>query len=205
MLLIRFGIAVLLLFLLTPVQAGERTVLVLGDSLSAAYGMDREQGWVALLDERLRQEGFDWRAANASTSGDTTRNGLSRLPRALEQHEPAIVVIALGGNDGLRGVGPGEIENNLQRMVDTAQESSARVLIAGVRIPPNYGRAYTERFANAFANVATENDLPLVARILDGIAEDSSLMQDDGIHPRAEAQEQILDNIWSELRPMLED
>ena len=205
MLLIRFGIAVLLLFLLTPVQAGERTVLVLGDSLSAAYGMDREQGWVALLDERLRQEGFDWRAANASTSGDTTRNGLSRLPRALDQHEPAIVVIALGGNDGLRGVGPGEIENNLQRMVDTAQESSARVLIAGVRIPPNYGRAYTERFANAFANVATENDLPLVARILDGIAEDSSLMQDDGIHPRAEAQEQILDNIWSELRPMLED
>ncbi len=205
MLLIRFGIAVLLLFLLTPVQAGERTVLVLGDSLSAAYGMDREQGWVALLDERLRQEGFDWRAANASTSGDTTRNGLSRLARALEQHEPAIVVIALGGNDGLRGVGPGEIENNLQRMVDTAQESSARVLIAGVRIPPNYGRAYTERFANAFANVATENDLPLVARILDGIAEDSSLMQDDGIHPRAEAQEQILDNIWSELRPMLED
>ena len=195
----------LLLLLLTPVQAGERTVLVLGDSLSAAYGMDREQGWVALLDERLRQEGFDWRAANASTSGDTTRSGLSRLPRALDQHEPAIVVIALGGNDGLRGVGPGEIENNLQRMVDTAQESSARVLIAGVRIPPNYGRAYTERFANAFANVATENDLPLVPRILDGVAEESSLMQDDGIHPRAEAQEQILDNIWSELRPMLED
>lgn len=195
----------LLLFLLTPVQAGERTVLVLGDSLSAAYGMDREQGWVALLDERLRQEGFDWRAANASTSGDTTRSGLSRLPRALDQHEPAIVVIALGGNDGLRGVGPGEIENNLQRMVDTAQESSARVLIAGVRIPPNYGRAYTERFANAFANVATENDLPLVPRILDGVAEESSLMQDDGVHPRAEAQEQILDNIWSELRPMLED
>ena len=186
-------------------QAGERTVLVLGDSLSAAYGMDREQGWVALLDERLRQEGPDWRAANASTSGDTTRGGLSRLPRALEQHEPAIVIIALGGNDGLRGVGPGEIENNLQRMVDTARESNARVLIAGVRIPPNYGRAYTERFANTFANVATENDLPLVPRTLDGVAEDSSLMQDDGIHPRAEAQEQILDNIWSELRPMLED
>ena len=204
-LLIRFGVAILLLFLLAPVQAGERTVLVLGDSLSAAYGMDREQGWVALLDKRLRQDGLDWRAANASTSGDTTRGGLSRLPRALEQHEPAIVIIALGGNDGLRGVGPGEIVKNLQRMVDTARESNARVLIAGVRIPPNYGRAYTERFANTFANVATENDLPLVPRILDGVAEDSSLMQDDGIHPRAEAQEQILDNIWSELRPMLED
>lgn len=186
-------------------QAGERTILVLGDSLSAAYGMDRDQGWVALLDQRMRQEGYDWRAANASTSGDTTRNGLSRLPRALEQHEPAIVVIALGGNDGLRGVSPGEIENNLQRMVDTARESSARVLIAGVRIPPNYGRAYTDRFANTFANVATENDLPLVPRILDGVAEDSSLMQDDGIHPGVEAQERILDNIWSELRPMLEE
>ncbi len=195
----------MLLLLLAPVQAGERTVLVLGDSLSAAYGMDREQGWVALLDDRLQQEGLDWRAANASTSGDTTRNGLNRLSRALERYEPAIVIIALGGNDGLRGVSPGEIENNLQRMVDAARDSDARVLIAGVRIPPNYGRAYTERFANAFANVATENDLPLVARILDGIAEDSSLMQDDGIHPGVEAQERILDNIWSELRPMLED
>lgn len=186
-------------------MAGERTVLVLGDSLSAAYGMDREQGWVALLDRRLADEELPWRAANASTSGDTTRNGLSRLPGALERHEPAIVVVALGGNDGLRGVSPGEIERNLGRIVDKAREADARVLIAGVRIPPNYGQTYTERFAQAFDNIATEYELPLVPRILDGVAENPELMQDDGIHPTAEAQSVILDNIWSELRPMLDE
>ncbi|SEP16343.1 acyl-CoA thioesterase-1 [Aquisalimonas asiatica] len=186
-----------------PGLAGERTVLVLGDSLSAAYGMDRDQGWVALLDQRLAEEDLPWRAANASTSGDTTRNGLSRLPQALERHEPDIVVVALGGNDGLRGVSPGEIERNLGRIVETARDAGARVLIAGVRIPPNYGQAYTERFTQSFANVATEYDLALVPRILDGVAEDPGLMQSDGIHPTADAQPLILDTIWPELRPML--
>ncbi|WP_245754072.1 arylesterase [Aquisalimonas asiatica] len=195
--------AVLLLGLAGPGLAGERTVLVLGDSLSAAYGMDRDQGWVALLDQRLAEEDLPWRAANASTSGDTTRNGLSRLPQALERHEPDIVVVALGGNDGLRGVSPGEIERNLGRIVETARDAGARVLIAGVRIPPNYGQAYTERFTQSFANVATEYDLALVPRILDGVAEDPGLMQSDGIHPTADAQPLILDTIWPELRPML--
>ncbi|MFV8836554.1 arylesterase [Aquisalimonas sp.] len=195
--------AFLLLGLAGGVAAGDRTILVLGDSLSAAYGMDRDQGWVALLEQRLADEELPWRTANASTGGDTTRNGLSRLPQALERHEPAIVVVALGGNDGLRGVSPGEIERNLERIVETARDAGARVLIAGVRIPPNYGQAYTERFAQAFANVATEYDLALVPRILDGVAEDPGLMQSDGIHPAADAQPRILDNIWSELRPML--
>lgn len=204
-LLLRLTVAAILLLAMAagPAVAGERTILVLGDSLSAAYGMDRDRGWVALLEQRLADEGLPWRAANASTSGDTTRGGLSRLPQALERHEPEIVVIALGGNDGLRGVSPGEIERNLGRIVETARDAGARVLVAGVRIPPNYGQAYTDRFARTFDNVATEYELALVPRILDGVAENPALMQSDGIHPAADAQPLILDNIWSELRPML--
>lgn len=202
-LLLRLAVAALLLLVLAPAAAADRTIVVLGDSLSAAYGMDRDQGWVALLNERLRANDLPWEAVNASTSGDTTRTALSRLDSALEQHAPGIVIVALGGNDGLRGISPGEIERNLGRIVTTVREHGARVLLAGVRIPPNYGRAYTERFTEAFTNVATEYDVPLVPRILADVAGRSELMQDDGIHPRAEAQPRILDNIWSKLRPML--
>lgn len=204
-LLLRLAVAALLLFVLAPAAAADRTIVVLGDSLSAAYGMDRDQGWVALLNERLRANDLSWAAVNASTSGDTTRTGLSRLDSALEQHAPRIVIVALGGNDGLRGISPAEIERNLGRIVATVRDHGARVLLAGVRIPPNYGRAYTQRFTATFTNVATEYDVPLVPRILDGVAERSELMQEDGIHPRAEAQPHILDNIWPKLRPMLEE
>ena len=201
----RIALAAIVLLVFSTAAAGERTVLVLGDSLSAAYGMDRDQGWVAQLDRRLADKDLPWEATNASVSGDTTRNGLSRLPRALERHEPAIVVIALGGNDGLRGVNPDEMRRNLERMVEIARDADARVLIAGVRIPPNYGQAYTERFAQVFDNLATEKNLVLVPMILDGVDDNRDLMQDDGIHPTAEAQERILDNVWSKLRPMLEE
>ncbi|WP_290651335.1 arylesterase [Aquisalimonas sp.] len=205
-LMLRVAVAAMLLFVLSaPAHAEERTIVVLGDSLSAAYGMDREQGWVAHLERRLADEQLPWRVANASVSGDTLRSGLNRLPRVLERHEPAIVIVALGGNDGLRGVSPGEIENNLTGIVEKARAAGAEVLIAGVRIPPNYGQAYTQRFAATFTDVAEEHDLRLVPRILDGVAENRDLMQDDGIHPRAEAQARILDNIWSELRPILEE
>lgn len=204
--MLRVAVAAMLLFVLSaPARAEERTIVVLGDSLSAAYGMDREQGWVAHLERRLADEQLPWRVANASVSGDTLRSGLNRLPRLLERHEPAIVIVALGGNDGLRGVSPGEIENNLTNIVEKARAAGAEVLIAGVRIPPNYGQAYTQRFAATFTNVAEEHNLRLAPRILDGVAENRNLMQDDGIHPRAEAQSRILDNIWSELRPMLEE
>ncbi len=204
--MLRVAVAAMLLFVLSaPAHAEERTIVVLGDSLSAAYGMDREQGWVAHLERRLADEQLPWRVANASVSGDTLRSGLNRLPRVLERHEPAIVIVALGGNDGLRGVSPGEIENNLTGIVEKARAAGAEVLIAGVRIPPNYGQAYTQRFAATFTDVAEEHDLRLVPRILDGVAENRDLMQDDGIHPRAEAQARILDNIWSELRPILEE
>ncbi|MFO7858682.1 MAG: arylesterase [Ectothiorhodospiraceae bacterium] len=197
---------VLLLFLATgPGLAGERTVLVLGDSLSAAYGMDRDEGWVARLDERLQQQEPAWRAVNASTSGDTTGSGLSRLPGALERHDPAIVIIALGGNDGLRGTSPATIQRNLNQMVTAVREHGARVLLAGVRIPPNYGSSYIRLFRQVYTDVAAERDVALVPRLLDDVADDDSLMKDDGIHPRATAQPVILDNVWSELRPMLQE
>lgn len=199
----QFVLVLLLTLAAGPGQAGERTVLVLGDSLSAAYGMDRDEGWVALLDERLQRRDPPWRAVNASTSGDTTGSGLSRLPDALERHNPAIVIIALGGNDGLRGTSPATIERNLTRMVAAAREHGAGVLLAGVRIPPNYGSAYIRLFRQVYTDVAAEQDVPLVPRLLAGVAEDDSLMKDDGIHPRAAAQSAIMDNVWSELRPML--
>jgi len=195
--------AIVLLLSMPALQAGDRVVLVMGDSLSAAYNMDRQESWVSLLEQRLQDTHPGWRVVNASISGDTSRGGLSRLPRALDEHGPDLVVIALGGNDGLRGVNPSETERNLTRMVELAQKHNADVLLAGVRIPPNYGQAYSERFEKTFRNVAGGTSAELVPRILDGVDEDPSLMMDDGIHPSVEAQPIILDTIWTHLRHML--
>ncbi len=198
--------ALLLVTLLSPAAfAEQRLILVVGDSLSAAYNMYTENGWVHLLDDRLSNTTPDWRAHNASTSGETTRGGLSRLPRALEEHEPALVIIALGGNDGLRGLPPAEIERNLQAMVEAAQAAGAEVLLAGVRIPPNYGATYLERFEQAFANVADNTDSRLLPGILTGIDERPELFMNDRIHPTEEAQPMILENVWGKLEPMLEN
>ena len=189
----------------SPVAGGEpRTLVVLGDSLSAAYGFDREAGWVALLADRIEEQEFPWRVVNSSVSGDRTHEGLRRLPRVLERHEPALVLIALGGNDGLRGRNPTEIKGNLERLVAKARDAGACVVLAGVRIPPNYGRTYTERFEAAYRDVAQTHDVPLIPKLLADVAERREMMQEDGIHPTAEAQGQILDNVWAVLADALQ-
>ena len=183
--------------------AGAPTILILGDSISAAYGIDTSQGWVALLQQRLRQEHFDYRVVNASVSGDTTRTGLNRLDAALQQYRPAVVIVALGGNDGLRGLPFSEIETSLSRIIELSQQQGAKVLLAGVRLPPNYGAFYNTRFAALFRQLADTRQVALVPRLLDGIDEHAELMQSDGIHPTAAAQARILDNVWPHLLPLL--
>jgi acyl-CoA thioesterase-1 len=164
------------------------TVLVLGDSISAAYGMSLEQGWVALLENRLRRDWTNAEVVNASISGDTSDGGLRRLPSLLEKHSPALVVIELGGNDGLRGYPTSRLEDNLSQMAALARSSGAQVVILPMEIPPNYGPRYTRAFRQAFENAAAENNATLGPFILEGIATEPSLMQPDGIHPTAAAQ-----------------
>lgn len=180
-------------------------VLVLGDSLSAGYGIDTERGWVARLAERIEREGLPHRVVNAAVSGETTAGGLTRLPALLDRHRPAVLVIQLGANDGLRGWDFSVIHDNLTRLVTQGREAGARVLLIGVRLPPNYGASYTDGFQAVFMRVAAEQGVPLVPALLKDVAEDWSLMQSDGLHPTAEAQERILDNVWPTLKPLLSD
>ena len=186
----------------TP-RAGAGTVLVLGDSLSAAFGIERQAGWVSLLEDHLLQHSPSWQVVNASISGETTGGGLARLPQLLEQHHPAVVVIELGGNDGLRGFPIGTIRDNLDRMVSLSTEAGAEVLLVGMRIPPNYGSRYTTQFHDSFHEVAQQHDVPLLPFLLDGVATRAELMQQDGIHPRAEAQPLILQNVLPHLKRLL--
>jgi acyl-CoA thioesterase-1 len=179
------------------------SILVLGDSLSAAYGIRLEQGWVALLGARLKQEGYGHRVVNASSSGETTGGALARLPRALERHRPAVVVIELGGNDGLRGLPVAEVRDNLDQLIRLSRASGAEVLLVGMRIPPNYGPTYTREFQALFGELAKKHRLPLVPFFLEGIALDDSLMQEDGIHPNAAAQPRLLAQVWPRLEPLL--
>ncbi len=179
-------------------------LLVLGDSLSAAYGIAEAEGWVALLQERLQAEGHRFRVVNASISGETTRGGLTRLPRALELHHPRIVIVELGANDGLRGIGLAEMKRNLLEITQLSQRSGARVLLVGMHLPPNYGPAYTERFHSTFSEVADQTSTRLVPFLLDGVGTERSLMQADGLHPTAAAQPSLLNNVWAELAPLLD-
>jgi acyl-CoA thioesterase I len=185
--------------------AGTRgpSILVLGDSISAGYGIRMEEGWVALLQARLRKEGYGYRVVNASVSGETTTGGLTRLPRALRLNAPRIVILELGGNDGLRGLPLAETRSNLARMVELSSAAGARVLLLGMKIPPNYGPRYAQGFEQLFADIARERKLPLVPFFLDKVALEPGLMQDDGLHPTARAQPLMLDTVWPELRPML--
>ncbi|MEZ5457965.1 MAG: arylesterase [Steroidobacteraceae bacterium] len=183
--------------------AGARTILVLGDSVSAGYGIKVEEGWVALLQQRLRQQGYGYRVINASVSGETTTGGLTRLPRALERHKPAIVVLELGGNDGLRGLPLATTRANLVRMIQLSQQAGARVVLVGMKIPPNYGPRYTRGFEQIFSDLAREYRLPLVPFLLDKVALTDGLMQDDGLHPTARGQPVMLDNVWPTLRGVL--
>lgn len=182
----------------------ERTLLVFGDSLSAAYGLQTDQGWAALLQSRLRSEGYGYAVVNASVSGETTAGGRSRLPRALEQHRPELVVLELGANDGLRGLPLKDAKANLQAMILAAQRAGAKVLLVGILIPPNYGPKYTDGFAQMYKDLATDLKLPFVPFLLDGVALNPQLMQEDGYHPKAEGEPRVLENVWQHLRPMLE-
>lgn len=186
-----------------PLVAGARTILVLGDSLSAAYNIDVASGWVARLQQRLDYQQLPYHVVNASISGDTTAGALARLPKLLTEHRPDVVLVELGGNDGLRGLSPEQMKRNLMAIVARAQKAGAKVLVLGVKLPPNYGTRYTERFHRVFAEVANAKKAALVPFVLEGIATDSALMQTDGIHPNAAAQPRILENVWKRLRPML--
>ena len=178
-------------------------ILVLGDSLSGAFGLNSDEGWVALLQQKITSTKYDYRVINASVSGDTTRTGLSRIQSALQTHSPSIVIIALGGNDGLRGLPFNEIENSLTNIVQHCKARGAQILLVGVRLPPNYGPAYNQKFAELYLRLADSFQIPLVAKMLDKVAENRELMQVDGMHPRAEAQPQIMENIWAGLKPLL--
>jgi acyl-CoA thioesterase-1 len=173
-----------------------KTVLVVGDSLSAEYGLVRGSGWVALLEKKLKSEKIDAAIVNASISGETTSGGLTRLPALLAQHKPEMVVIELGANDGLRGLPVASAEANLRSMVTLAQKNRARVLLVGMRLPPNYGRAYTDKFSGMFKQVATELKAPLVPFMLEGVAQEPYMFQPDRLHPLATAHPIILANIW---------
>lgn len=181
-------------------------ILIVGDSLSAEYGLARGSGWVNLLVQRLAREKLPWRVVNASISGETTSGGRSRLPALLREHRPGVVVIELGGNDALRGLPLSMTQANLTAMTQAAKAAGARVLIAGMQVPPNYGRQYGEDFARLFATVARAEGAALVPFFLAGVAdvpEADRLFQPDRIHPTAEAQPRMLDNVWPALRPLL--
>ncbi len=189
---------ILLLSAVTLPAIAENTILVIGDSLSAAYGMRSEQGWVALLASRLQENHYHYQLINDSISGDTTSNGLARLPAALEKHHPVITIIALGGNDGLRGIPLMAIEKNLGKMIDAALNAGSKVLLLSVRLPPNYGPAYTDGFQKIFTDLAAKDDVKTVM-MLSNVDENKKFFQADGIHPTADAQPLVLDNI----RPVL--
>ena len=188
--------------------AEKDTILVLGDSLSAAYGLRPEQGWVALLQKRLETQGYGYSVTNASVSGETSSGGLQRLPRALSLHKPAIVILELGANDGLRGLPVAATRRNLTQMIELANSAGAKVLLVGIRMPPNYGPRFVEQFNASYADLAKTYKLPLVPFLLEKLALNPQalnpqLLQQDGLHPTAPAQPLLLDTVWPYLTPML--
>ena len=177
--------------------------MVFGDSISSAYGMAQGRGWVALLGERLKRERPDYSVVNASVSGDTTSAGLARIGGALERHKPAVVVVQLGGNDGLRGLPVAEMKKNLAAIVERSRKAGARVLLVGVRMPPNYGPQYTQEFASAFDELAKRYQAPLVPSLMEGFGENLALFQPDRIHPTEAAQPLMAERVWKTLQPLL--
>ncbi len=178
-------------------------ILVMGDSLSASHGIDQQRSWVSLLAARLQREGFPHHVVNASISGETTAGGLSRLGPALARHQPAIVIIELGANDGLRGLPLTQMRDNLQKMITAAKNHHARVLLIGMRLPPNYGPRYTRSFQNIYLALAKENNIAMLPFLLEGVSEKREWMQADNLHPNAAAQPRLLENVWPSLRPLL--
>ncbi|MFP1684203.1 arylesterase [Alloalcanivorax sp. C16-1] len=197
-----WGRLLIVLCLIVPAAVRAEGVLVLGDSISAAYGIDESEGWVQLLRQRLETQCSGLPVVNASVSGDTSDGGRVRLPALLERHRPDTVVIELGGNDGLRGLPPQRLADNLGTMIRLSREAGAEPVLLGMRIPPNYGRAYTERFEQAFRDAADQGEVPLLPFLLDGVVEAGQL-QDDGIHPTVAAQPTLFDNAWPVIEPAL--
>jgi len=184
-------------------QAAEQTIVVVGDSLSSGYGIAAEQSWVAMLEDRLQSEGYGYRVVNASIAGDTSAGGLARLPRLLAAHKPDLVVIELGGNDGLRGQPVAALRDNLTKMIELSKQSGADVVLAGIQIPPNYGQTYGQALSAVYPEVAARFDAALIGFILEDVALNPELMQPDGIHPNAAGQKVVFANVWRVLGPLL--
>lgn len=194
----------ILFLLISPAKSvATENILLVGDSLSAAYGIPAESGWVTLLQQRLRSEQYPYQLVNASISGDTSANARSRLAGALDKYRPAIVILQLGGNDGLRGLSLAEMKQNLAAMIELVATRKGSSLLLGVHLPPNYGRRYTERFHGIYHELAEETGTALVPSLVDGIGTRSELMQADGIHPNRDAQPLIAERVWSGLQPLL--
>jgi acyl-CoA thioesterase-1 len=199
-----FGVVIGLLPL-SAAAADAKAIVILGDSLSAAYGMELSQAWPSLLQQRLEQNGHSYRVFNSSIAGDTTQGGLARLPRLLHQHRPRIVILELGGNDGLRGLPIDVTRRNLASMIEQSQGIGAMVVLAGIRIPPNYGLTYTEKFNGIFTSLEEQYAVLLIPFLMQGVALDDTLMMEDGIHPNIRAQPVLLDTVWAVLAPLLQD
>lgn len=201
--ILRLGLLLSGLLLPAAAAAAAGTILVFGDSLSAAYGIAQNRGWVALLEARLKERQLNYSVANASLSGETTSGGTSRIGKALSQYHPAVVIIALGANDGLRGLPLDAMKQNLAQMIRAAQAAKARVLLVGMQMPPNYGRDYTQQFERTYAELAKQFKLALVPFMLEGMADKRELFQQDNLHPVAAAQPMVLETVWKQLAPLL--
>lgn len=200
----KYGVALILGWLLTIPSAWAAKVVVFGDSISAAYGLDVKQGWVVKLQQKLDQHSKGKHTLiNASLSGETTTGGLTRLAKILQQHQPDIIILELGGNDGLRGQSPVTMNKNLVAMIQQSKQQKAKVLLLGMKIPPNYGKAYNQAFESVFVAVAKSEKVAFVPFFLEGVAGKETLMQADAIHPNAQAQQQLVDNVWLSLKALL--
>mgnify|MGYP002037662160 CR=1 FL=1 len=193
-----------LMFVCVPrITSAEGTIIVVGDSLSSGYGLQNESSWVQILQDRLNAEDYGYELINASVPGDTSSGGLARLPRLLEAHSPVMVIIELGGNDGLRGQPVQQLRENLREMIRLVQAVGALPIILGIQIPPNYGSVYTSNFAAIYPQLSTEFNVPLVEFLMQGVALNPGLMQADGIHPNEKGNEIMMDNVWMVLEGLL--
>jgi len=198
-----FAIFAVLLLMASCAHSASNTVLVLGDSLSAEYGLQRGTGWVVLLENKIKTDNINAKIVNASISGDTTSGGKNRLPALLQRQHPSVVVIELGANDGLRGLPLTAAESNLSAMILVAKKAKAKVLLVGVPLPPNYGREYNSKFAAIYTKLAKSTNSALVPSLVDGFGDKPHLFQTDGLHPTADAQALILNNVWPHIKPLL--
>jgi len=198
-------LTLLLVLIAVPADGAETpTVLVFGDSLSAGFGIDVDQSWTALLQSRLQRQGYEHRVVNASISGETTEGGASRIQSTIDRFDPSVVILELGGNDGLRGFPPERMRRNLRTIIETSKAAGAAVVLLGIRIPTNYGPRYTKAFEKVYRDLATELDVPWIEFFMDNVAMNEDLMQDDGFHPNARAQPILLNNAWPIIQQALE-